>query len=232
MCLVMNHRVWSVLTRACMNLVLRKSMIWIYDEMSCVLGVTRGIEWIRCNTMMWHDVIWEEMTCQLDTWHDADLTWIIGNGHGARIRGGDRWNLSGVTPGAKWAQRLLRQGWGKIRPIQIRIRIREYSANSNFASECTIRRIRIRILKLKFEFGRIEFESNRTRVAKFVEYSSKIRIRLCYHSYNLLSVSGSKFWWQSVFDKSVQRSPYVKKILKICPRAASIYLGRVFALSV
>ena len=44
--------------------------------------------------MMWHDVIWEEMTCQLDTWHDADLTWIIGNGHGARIRGGDRLNLS------------------------------------------------------------------------------------------------------------------------------------------
>jgi hypothetical protein len=62
--------------------------------MSCVIGVTRGIEWIRCNAMMWHDVIWEEMTFQLDTWHDADLTWIIGNGHGARIRGDDRWNLS------------------------------------------------------------------------------------------------------------------------------------------
>jgi hypothetical protein len=49
---------------------------------------------MRCNAMMWHDVIWEEMTCQLDTWHDADLTWIIGNGHGAMISGGDRWNLS------------------------------------------------------------------------------------------------------------------------------------------
>jgi hypothetical protein len=46
-----------------------------------------------------------------------------------------------------------KQGWGKIRPIRIRIRIREYSANSNFAHECKIRRIRSRILKLKFEFG-------------------------------------------------------------------------------
>jgi hypothetical protein len=91
------------------------------------------------------------------------------------------------------AGKHLNQMWGKIRPIQIRIRIREYSANSNFASECTIRRIRIRILKLKFEFGRIEFESNRTRVAKFVEYSLKIRIRLCYHTYNLLSVWAQNF---------------------------------------
>jgi hypothetical protein len=70
------------------------------------------------------------------------------------------------------------QGWGKIRPIRIRIRIREYSANPNFEKECIIRRIRIRILKLKFEFARIEFESNRTRVPEFVEYSPKIRIRL------------------------------------------------------
>jgi hypothetical protein len=67
----------------------------------------------------------------------------------------------------------LNQGWGKIRPIRIRIRIREYSANPNFEKECIIRRIRIRILKLKFEFARIEFESNRTRVPKFVEYSQK-----------------------------------------------------------
>jgi hypothetical protein len=43
------------------------------------------------------------------------------------------------------------QGWGKIRPIQIRIRIREYSANSNFASECTIRRIRIRSNRIRIE---------------------------------------------------------------------------------
>jgi hypothetical protein len=34
------------------------------------------------------------MTWQLDTWHDAGLMWIIDNGHGARIRGDDRWNLS------------------------------------------------------------------------------------------------------------------------------------------
>jgi hypothetical protein len=57
-------------------------------------GVTRGIEWIRCSVVMWHDVIWVEMTCQLDTWHDADLTWMTGSGHGARIRGDDRWYLS------------------------------------------------------------------------------------------------------------------------------------------
>jgi hypothetical protein len=37
------------------------------------------------------------------------------------------------------------QGWGKIRPIRIRIRIREYSANSNFENDGKIRRIRIRI---------------------------------------------------------------------------------------
>jgi hypothetical protein len=35
-----------------------------------------------------------EMTWQLETRHDAGLTWIIDNGHGARIRGDDRWNLS------------------------------------------------------------------------------------------------------------------------------------------
>jgi hypothetical protein len=34
------------------------------------------------------------MTCQLDTWHDADLMWMTGNGHGARICGDDRWYLS------------------------------------------------------------------------------------------------------------------------------------------
>jgi hypothetical protein len=52
------------------------------------------------------DVIWEEMTCQLDTWHGADLTWIIGNGHGARIRGGDRWNLS-RTADESWSLNLI-----------------------------------------------------------------------------------------------------------------------------
>jgi hypothetical protein len=34
------------------------------------------------------------MTCQLETWHDADLMWMTGNGHGARICGDDRWYLS------------------------------------------------------------------------------------------------------------------------------------------
>jgi hypothetical protein len=34
------------------------------------------------------------MTWQLDTWNDAGLRWIIDNGHGARIRGDDRWDLS------------------------------------------------------------------------------------------------------------------------------------------
>jgi hypothetical protein len=34
------------------------------------------------------------MTCQLDPWLDADLTWMTGKGHGARIRGDDRWYLS------------------------------------------------------------------------------------------------------------------------------------------
>jgi hypothetical protein len=57
-------------------------------------GVTRGIEWIRCSVVMWHDVIWVEMTRQLDTWLDADLTRMTGKGHGARIRGDDRWYLS------------------------------------------------------------------------------------------------------------------------------------------
>jgi hypothetical protein len=47
--------------------------------MSCMPGVTRGIERIRCNVVMWHDVIWGGMTC---------------NGHGARICGDDRWYLS------------------------------------------------------------------------------------------------------------------------------------------
>jgi hypothetical protein len=60
-----------------------------------MLGVTRGIEWIRCNVVMWHDVIWGETTCQLDTWYDVDLMWMTGNGDGAWIRGEDRWNLSG-----------------------------------------------------------------------------------------------------------------------------------------
>jgi hypothetical protein len=32
------------------------------------------------------------MTWQLDTELDVDLRWIIGNGHGARICGDDRWN--------------------------------------------------------------------------------------------------------------------------------------------
>jgi hypothetical protein len=36
------------------------------------------------------------MTWQLDTWHDADLTWIIDKGHCARIFGDDRWNLSAI----------------------------------------------------------------------------------------------------------------------------------------
>jgi hypothetical protein len=62
--------------------------------MSCMHGVTRGIEWIGRNVVMWHDVIWGEMTCQLDTWHDANLTWMPDNGHGARIRGDDRRYLS------------------------------------------------------------------------------------------------------------------------------------------
>jgi hypothetical protein len=38
-------------------------------------------------------VIWGEMTCQLDTWHDAYLTWMTGNGYGASIRGDGRWYL-------------------------------------------------------------------------------------------------------------------------------------------
>jgi hypothetical protein len=59
--------------------------------MSCIPGVTRGIERIRCNVVIWHDVIWGGMTCRLDTWHDADLMWMTGNGHGARICGDDRW---------------------------------------------------------------------------------------------------------------------------------------------
>jgi hypothetical protein len=41
------------------------------------------------------------MTCQLDTWHDADLTWMTGNGHGARIRGDGRWYLSVTEVGQK-----------------------------------------------------------------------------------------------------------------------------------
>jgi hypothetical protein len=49
------------------------------------------------NVVMWHDVIWGgALTSQLDTWHDADLTWMTGDGHGARIRGDDRWYLSVV----------------------------------------------------------------------------------------------------------------------------------------
>jgi hypothetical protein len=32
------------------------------------------------------------MTWQLDTELDVDLRWIIGNGHGARTCGDDRWN--------------------------------------------------------------------------------------------------------------------------------------------
>jgi hypothetical protein len=35
------------------------------------------------------------------------------------------------------------QGWGKFRPIRIRIRILEYSANSNFENDGKTRRIRI-----------------------------------------------------------------------------------------
>jgi hypothetical protein len=38
------------------------------------------------------------------------------------------------------------KGWGKIRAIRIRIRIREYSANSNFENDGKTRRIRIRIM--------------------------------------------------------------------------------------
>jgi hypothetical protein len=49
--------------------------------------------------------------------------------------------------------RISEQGWGKIHPIRIRIRIREYSAILNFEEEGIVRRIRIRILKLKFEFA-------------------------------------------------------------------------------
>jgi hypothetical protein len=51
------------------------------------------------------------------------------------------------------AQVYLDQRWGKIRPIRIRIRIREYSANLSFEKVCIIRRIQFRILKLKFEFA-------------------------------------------------------------------------------
>jgi hypothetical protein len=34
------------------------------------------------------------MTWELDTELDVYLRWIIGNGHGVRIRGDDRWSLS------------------------------------------------------------------------------------------------------------------------------------------
>jgi hypothetical protein len=37
------------------------------------------------------------MTWQLDTELDVYLRWIIGNGHGARTRGDDRWSLSSFT---------------------------------------------------------------------------------------------------------------------------------------
>jgi hypothetical protein len=72
-------------------------------------GVTRGIEWIRCSVVMWHVVIWVEMTCQLDTWHDADVTWMTGNGHSARIRGDDRWCLSVFLEGNYYVRRDLRR---------------------------------------------------------------------------------------------------------------------------
>jgi hypothetical protein len=63
------------------------------------------------------------------------------------------------------------QGWGKIRPIRIRIRIREYSANSNFENDWKIRRIRIRLPTQKFAF-----ESN--PVSKIREYLPRIRIHI------------------------------------------------------
>jgi hypothetical protein len=62
--------------------------------MSCMPGKPRGIEWIRCNVVMWHDVIWVKMTCQLNTWHDADLTSTTGSVHGGRIRGDGRSYIS------------------------------------------------------------------------------------------------------------------------------------------
>jgi hypothetical protein len=64
---------------------------------------------------------------------------------------------------------IWEQGWGKIRPIRICIRISEYSANSNFENDRKIRQIRIP--KQKFEF-----ESN--PASKTREYSPKIRIRI------------------------------------------------------
>jgi hypothetical protein len=49
------------------------------------------------------------------------------------------------TPSGMLQYPYMVQGWGKIRPVRIRIRIREYSANSNFENDWKIRRIRIRI---------------------------------------------------------------------------------------
>jgi hypothetical protein len=93
-CLRINNRVRSVLIQVRVNSISCESVISIGDKMSCMRGVKRGIEWLRCNTVMWHDVIWGEMTCHSDTYHDSDLTWMTGNGHGSRIRGDNRWNLS------------------------------------------------------------------------------------------------------------------------------------------
>jgi hypothetical protein len=66
--------------------------------------------------VMWHDVIWVEMTCQLDTWHDADLTWLTGKGHGAKIRGDDRWYLSG----RHWAVVI---GTGSVEKATLQMRL-------------------------------------------------------------------------------------------------------------
>jgi hypothetical protein len=68
------------------------------------------------------------------------------------------------------------QGWGRIRPIRIRIGIREYSSNSNFENDLKIRRIRIP--KQKFEFAIANSNSNRILLPKFANIHQKIEFAL------------------------------------------------------
>jgi hypothetical protein len=68
----------------------------------------------------------------------------------------------------------LDQGWGKIRPIRIRIRIREYSANSNFKNGAKIRGIRIPAQKFEFALAK----SNRILFPKFANIRQEFEFTL------------------------------------------------------
>jgi hypothetical protein len=71
---------------------------------------------------------------------------------------------------------VYKQGWGKIRPLRIRIRIREYSANSNFEKDGKIRRIRIP--KQKFEIAIANSNSNRILLPKIANIHPKFEFAL------------------------------------------------------